>query len=360
MPLRAIINNEEIISINCDDEKWDTLQKKSRKSEIQIKLPCCNNTGFLRKSSLGLKHFAHKSAQNNCDWKAESLEHLKIKQEIIEGCKDTDWTAIPEFSENDWRADVLAFRGIRRIAFEVQWSPQTYQETVRRQERYKKSEVRGCWYFKKIPTAKNNLQGNLRTNKELPAFQLTKNKYNELVVLFNNKEINISTFTHKLVSGKIKHRSHYSILKDSLINVKFFKTTCSKCKKDQDVWTVDTLDVNIAKSSCGESILSNPYSYKGCELDLKKAVIRAVQNYNKTSDGSHLKIGPVKNIYNPVMGEEFLHHRCYYCENLLGNMFREKVDSNSSKIQTSILLTENWNIPDEHWCYSENGNFCLF
>lgn len=69
MHLIARINNEEIISINCDDEKWNILQKKSKNRELEIKLPCCNKHGYLCKSFFGLKHFAHKKDKNNCVWK---------------------------------------------------------------------------------------------------------------------------------------------------------------------------------------------------------------------------------------------------------------------------------------------------
>ena len=78
--------------------------------------------------------------------------------------------AIPEFSEADWRADVLAVQGGKRIAFEVQWSRQTYEETSLRQERYKASNVRGCWLFRIAPKEMLDYDKTSVADKEIPAF----------------------------------------------------------------------------------------------------------------------------------------------------------------------------------------------
>lgn len=359
MPLRAIINNEEIISINCDDEKWNILQKKSKNRELEIRLPCCNNHGYLRKSSLGLKHFAHKTTKINCDWKPESLEHLLIKQAIIEGCKNTDWIAIPEFSEDDWRADVLVSKGKIRIAFEVQWSPQTYEETIRRQERYKKSNIRGCWYFKKIPTSKNYYQPNLINNNELPAFELIYNSNNELVILFDKKEITVIEFTEQLITGKIKHRKYYTISKGSSVDVIFFNYSCPRCNKQQDLWTINTNGSN-PKSYCGKSIFKSTCSLNVGELNLENELFQSILQYSKTSEGSNLKIGQVKKVFNEIMDREISYLDCHNCGHLFWHQFMEKVEPPESGVKKTIILSETWNIPSEHWCYSKNENFCLF
>lgn len=79
MPLRAYIDNEAIISIDQTDEQWDALKKRLKNKEAILILPCCKQEGFLRKSKKGLKHFVHSKSNNTCDWRPESLEHLKAK-----------------------------------------------------------------------------------------------------------------------------------------------------------------------------------------------------------------------------------------------------------------------------------------
>ena len=174
MPLRAYLDNEEIISIDQTDDRWKDLKKLIKKNS-SLQLACCKQNGFLRTSSKGLKHFVHTRLENTCDWKPESPEHLKAKIEIIEACKENGWKAIPEYSEANWRADVLAIQNEKRIAFEVQWSKQSFEETRLRQERYKESNVRGCWFFR---TAPNELREffytSLIADKDIPAFKIFK------------------------------------------------------------------------------------------------------------------------------------------------------------------------------------------
>ena len=67
MPLRALIDNEEIISVDLTDEQWDELRKNIKRTKEPVILPCCNNHGYLRKSKLGLKHFSHSKSDFNCE-----------------------------------------------------------------------------------------------------------------------------------------------------------------------------------------------------------------------------------------------------------------------------------------------------
>ena len=50
MPLRAYIDNEEIISIDQTDEQWIELKKRLKAKECVLTLPCCRQEGSLRKS----------------------------------------------------------------------------------------------------------------------------------------------------------------------------------------------------------------------------------------------------------------------------------------------------------------------
>ena len=98
MPLRAYIEDKEIVSIDLNDEEWSALKARLKAKEIVLTLPCCGQEGFLRTSNRGLKHFVHLKSANPCDWKPESAEHLKAKVAIMEACREQGWNAIPEFS----------------------------------------------------------------------------------------------------------------------------------------------------------------------------------------------------------------------------------------------------------------------
>lgn len=58
MPLRAYIEDKEIVSIDLNDEEWSALKARLKAKEIVLTLPCCGQEGFLRTSNRGLKHLA--------------------------------------------------------------------------------------------------------------------------------------------------------------------------------------------------------------------------------------------------------------------------------------------------------------
>lgn len=147
MPLRAVINGREIVSTTYSDEQWAALKNELKISGKQLILPCCNQPGLLRINSKGLKHFVHSKSDNECWLKSETPEQLKSKVEIVKACQESGWSAIPEYSEMDWNADVMAVKNGVRVAFEVHWKKQTIDEVIRINQRYEESGVRGCWLF---------------------------------------------------------------------------------------------------------------------------------------------------------------------------------------------------------------------
>jgi hypothetical protein len=57
MPLRAFINDEEVLAPFISDTDWQVLKNQ----KFSIVLPCCRQSGFFRVSKLGTKHFVHKT-----------------------------------------------------------------------------------------------------------------------------------------------------------------------------------------------------------------------------------------------------------------------------------------------------------
>ena len=198
MPLRALVDGKELLAPLVADADWESL--KQRRPRPAIVLGCCGAAGYLRRSKLGTKHFVHKS-KAECDWRPETWQHLLAKTEIVRACREMGYDTRTEVSGPDWRADVLATApkkhqlGYIRIAFEVQWSPQTLERTIARQKKYERDGIRGCWFFKKMPT--------LQARKDLPMFRLEEFD-GRLLVVNADRSYSIDAFVKALLSKRIR------------------------------------------------------------------------------------------------------------------------------------------------------------
>lgn len=170
MAFRAFVNGELRAAWSFDDKEWKSLREEVKKGVSSIYLPCCRDVGypgkgFQRTSPLGTKHFYHAPDENNpCAAKGESMEHMELKYQIMQhcldlGCKDVD----VEVSFKDFRADVCC-KALRSpiysenitIVFEVQLSPITYEELVRRNQLYVANGIQCVWLLAKFPSNISN------------------------------------------------------------------------------------------------------------------------------------------------------------------------------------------------------------
>jgi len=153
LPLRCIDQNGKSIHA-CDlpSAVWDDVAERNRKDR-HLRLPCCSAKITLRRSSRGTQFFAHK-AVGTCVTAPETEVHLRLKKIAAEAARARGWEAETEIADvspsgERWQADVLARKNGLRVAIEIQWSSQTIEETLRRQERYRQSGVRCLWVLRK-------------------------------------------------------------------------------------------------------------------------------------------------------------------------------------------------------------------
>lgn len=355
MPLRAYLDGKEIISIELNENQWKEIKQNIKSEKSILKLPCCNQTGFLRISRRGLKHFVHSKSNTSCNWKPESFEHLQAKIEIVEACKQNGWKAIPEFSESNWRADVLAIQGSKRIAFEVQWSNQTFEETKLRQDRYKVSNVRGCWFFRKVP---EELLG-FEANRETPAFRIFKDEVSNFMVQLKQREIPLKLFVGHLLQAHFKFCENIS-LNSQLVTIIFFPYHCWKCEKEQFLWTVYNRSFTIG---CGRKMTFPFSNWDSDDIDKSPEIYQAVIQFLQTKEGKKMKIGKLKQRYSKTVKRSYLSHGCFYCDSIFGDIFLEhrkreaKHKLNSVKYKVKIDF-QNIKQPQKHWCFSEKKQFC--
>lgn len=57
MPLRAYIEDKEIVSIDLNDEEWSALKARLKAKEIVLTLPCCGQEGFFENKQQRVETF---------------------------------------------------------------------------------------------------------------------------------------------------------------------------------------------------------------------------------------------------------------------------------------------------------------
>ena len=359
MPLRAIINDVDIIAPLLNSEEWEQLKIDIKKNKYFVKLPCCGQQGFLRTSKTGLNHFYHKHDDKICNWKPESAEHLKLKYEILKACQESGWTAIPEYSENDWRADVFAYNGKNRLAFEVQLSKQTYEETIERQNKYTRDKVRGCWFFKKILKTADYESNFILNNKEIPLFELDLDS-NEFRVKFYNRKFVVGDFVKHLLS---KHIKFCSVLRSTLnpkVDLSFFPMSCWRCGKTSHIYYVH----NVVNSICDLPIGINDNGlWSNFKFEYHPQILKkAIEIGNDPTNG--IVLGEIKKRASKQAYKSYMSFGCAYCDSLFGDWFISEAYMECVEDETCINFEMNLNLskPYEkeynHWCFSENNNFC--
>jgi hypothetical protein len=161
MPLRCIgPDGQSIQSFDLPEAEWSALRLENRRSQ-QLRMPCCDASVVMKTSTRGQKFFAHKS-RGPCQSAPEIEGHLALKMLAAQAARRAGWTCSTEASGSSpsgekWTADVLAHKGEAKVAIEIQWSPQTNEESLYRQERYRPSGVRCLWLFRRsgFPTSKD-------------------------------------------------------------------------------------------------------------------------------------------------------------------------------------------------------------
>lgn len=167
MPLSCKSPDGREYAFHHDDASWELLALRNRNGK-HLRTECCEHPVVLKKSPLGTRFFAHQR-RCACKFQPESKEHLLAKDTIARAALSIGWTAETEArsleSMPDWIADVLCSRSGRSalVAFEVQWTRQTQEESERRQAAYKAAGVRALWLMR---------QADVPISRDVPAFRL--------------------------------------------------------------------------------------------------------------------------------------------------------------------------------------------
>ncbi len=359
MPLRALLNGTDVIAPILDDEQWAALQVDLKARRRTLVLPCCQAEGATRTSKLGTRHFYHKRRSHEdrpaCEWKSESVEHLYIKQAVIDAARSIGYQATPEVSGEDWRADVLVTNGKWRVAFEVQWSRQTLTETIERQTRYQRDGIKACWLFRKLPNEVKQYEWVPRM--DLPIFELKAEPH--LCVRLNELTIDIRTFVEALLTRRIRWSDVIVEQQQQLVKVVFFYIRCWKCKKISHIYYVDTeysYCCDTGDGRCGEWI---DLDVEFVRKEFRPEVIAAVKQFLATREGRGLKVGAIKRRYSYTEKTAYLSFGCFHCDALFGDfflqgdMFRARSHGYCvASFSRTVHVSKPRAISAPHWCTS--------
>jgi hypothetical protein len=208
-------------------------------------------------SPKGTKHFVHRANHDNCPWAHESADHVDAKLALVSALRETGWDVRTEQCGPDWRADVLATspNGERRVAFEVQLSPQSYDETVARQWRFTAAGVEGVWLFRTLPT--------MLGDPRIPMFSLRRDDSGAWRVQLRRPPrgvpelewcergpsgtLSLGAFARRWLAGRPMLRPKLHLDDEWPSRIELFRAACPACGRENLLYTVSAPRV----SRCG-------------------------------------------------------------------------------------------------------------
>ena len=146
--MTALLDGSPISAFEMTVDEWSQLRATHKGASLTM---TCGQRGVPKQSSLGLRFFAlHPGTDCRLhETGPETRKHHAAKAALADAARRAGWQAHIEYvsDRRDWIADVLIIKGSKRIALEVQWSPQTSEEFARRTQRYERAGVACRWFL---------------------------------------------------------------------------------------------------------------------------------------------------------------------------------------------------------------------
>jgi len=363
MPLRAIIDGKEINSPFLSIEEWNELKEEIKKKSLDVTISQTNKKGYLRTSKLGLQHFVHKKGESPQNWKPEKQQYLLSKSEIMLACKESGWEVKSEYISDNWTADVFAVKGSKKIAFQVQWSKQSYDETKERQTKYKNDNIRGCWFFKTPPKEVRDWDKQIIATKDIPIFKIEEDDNKNINVNVNEINFPLKIFIIKLLNGNFKFCNNLKSMKKQKITISFWEIICWKCGEKQHVYFVS----DEVKSKCGCNIDVMETLWDDSKFLFNPVILKMINEIINSEDGKNLKLGEIKKRYSHTIKKSYISFGCIKCDAIFGDfpLMEERLEIESEDRINDIVFVKKIDLlkpiiskNKPHWCFSELKEFC--
>lgn len=318
MPLSCLDENDHRIqAFDLTVEQWDAL-KSANRSQHHLRMPCCGAGVVLKKSRRGTRFFAH-SKVGPCLTADEGEEHRVLKAMAVQEARECGWVAETEVagstpSGEQWRADVLATKGNAKVAIEIQWSGQVDDETLRRQDRYRQSGVRGLWLLRqpKFPVSKDlpavciggSLDEGFRALLPYGWGRMSRTDRREMRGWKSN--LAMADFIKAALNGRLKWGRVTDVGETGIAKVNVAEADCEECGVITDI--IVGVDVVVADETIEVSLR---------DLTRFEALIEQLRSQLPESfDQSHLKVR-----YSRTLRERYFSNGCSGCDRLYGDFF---------------------------------------
>ncbi len=276
--------------------------------------------------------------------------HDKVKEQVLLSCNSLGFQAKEEYSGKDWQADVFVLTNYAKYAFEVQITQQSLNETLARQEKYKRDGVIGCWLFEKEPAGQKD------EREDLPLFKIKNVEDKTIVSIKDRKELPLEVFISDYLQNKIKF---CQTLRMPIAEIRFVKEKCWKCGFEYHIYYIGNFI-----SPCNAKILPNEAMWVSDKLAFKPEIITKVNDYAISVKEQNLNIGTIKERYSKTTESSYVSFGCPQCDAIFGDWFLHEaiIDTFYGGIADKILIEGNFGTQLErsipHWCHPGEHMFC--
>jgi hypothetical protein len=327
-----------IHSFDLSGEQWRALELENRRAR-HLRMPCCSAQVTLKRSRLGTPFFAHK-ALGTCVTATETEAHLRLKRMAVEAARANGWTAHTEKSGasrsgEQWKADVFAHKGKSQVAVEIQWSSQMTEELLRRQERYKRSGVRGLWLLR---------QPDFPITRELPAVCIggsLEQGFLALIPYHSRMRPRDRSQPERwqqvlpmraLIEAAFSNRLRFGVPANAhaIVSARVALTSCwhRRCRARTRILT--SIDIAFGPNECSFSIP---------ELGKHSELLRSILDRLP----SHLGMGEIKPRFSEAQGRFYMSNGCWRCDRISGEHFEVHARADEKTLVTfPIRISEEW------------------
>lgn len=367
MPLVGFVNGQRTVSSLLSDAAWRDLQEALRAGEQALTLRC-GRPGHTRANRFGTRFFAHNpTAEDSCRAHGrETPQHLLLKSLIVQAATEAGWDAEPEVTapSGAWRADVLARRGKIQVAFEVQWSHQTYADYAARQRAYDRDGVRCAWF-----TAHSSSVPPVAT-RDLPIFALAWQEERTTVALqasgdpsahgnaqhkVGTGDLPLTEMVKALLSRRVQHRMVLGSSIPMAWRVDVYASSCSRCQKTFGLWNVTS---RVATGACGQTSAED--LVLGLWQDSRPEAMPAVRRtVHETLRNTGLPSAGLQRRRTRMSGSQaYMAFYCPRCNYTFGDWFLRDTVLTQGPVASLTVPTEQMYVPAPHWCLSRGGEHC--